>query len=77
MGTAPTFILSTYFNSEIVGELIIWNRKHKLGKILGSNSAFYLPDSSLKGPDAAFISNVKWNSLSNDEKRSFPFLMFN
>jgi Uma2 family endonuclease len=71
----PTFIISSYFNNEVLFELTKWNRKHKLGKILQSNTAFYLPDTSLKGPDAAFISNEKWNSLTNEQKRSFPYLV--
>jgi Uma2 family endonuclease len=72
---SPTYAFISELNSEIIAELIIWNRKHKLGKIFESSSAFYLPDSSLKGPDAAFITNQKWESLTNAQKKSFPYLV--
>jgi Uma2 family endonuclease len=72
---SPTYAFTSELNSEIIAELIIWNRKFKLGKIFESNSAFYLPDSSLKGPDAAFVSNFKWNNLTDAQKKSFPYLV--
>jgi Uma2 family endonuclease len=72
---SPTYAFTSELNSEIIAELIIWNRKYKLGKIFESNSAFYLPDSSLKGPDAAFVSNFKWNNLTDAQKKSFPYLV--
>ncbi len=72
---SPIFILSSHFNNEVLFELTKWNRKHKLGKILESNTAFYLPDTSLRGPDAAFVSNEKWSALTDEQKRSFPYLV--
>jgi Uma2 family endonuclease len=72
---SPSYIFTSNLNSEIVAELIIWNRKYKLGKVLESNSAFFLPDNSMRGPDAAFVSNKQWESLSPEQIKSIPYLV--
>jgi Uma2 family endonuclease len=71
----PTFALSSSNNSELIGELIMWNRKYKAGKVLESNGGYFLPDSSLRVPDAAWIGLDRWNALSMAEKKSFPRLV--
>ena len=40
-------------NCDIITDLNIWNRKWKLGISFGSSAGFYLPDGSMKSPDAA------------------------
>jgi Uma2 family endonuclease len=67
----PTFALSSSNNSELIGELIIWNRKYKAGKVLESNGGFFLPDSSMRVPDLAWIRLDRWKALSMAEKKSF------
>ncbi|MCU0325987.1 MAG: Uma2 family endonuclease [Spirosomaceae bacterium] len=71
---SPTFALTSSNNSELNAELTIWNRKTKLGKVFDSNSAFILPDSSMRGPDVAWITKERWDALRIDEKKSFPKL---
>jgi len=58
-------------NSEINIDLGIWNRKHQLGRVFDSNTGFTLPDGSTRSPDAAWISNQKWNALTDAEKEVF------
>jgi len=58
-------------NSEINADLVIWNRKYKLGKVFDSNTGFKLPDSSERSPDAAWMSNKKWNALTEGERKVF------
>ncbi|MEO6685288.1 MAG: Uma2 family endonuclease [Dyadobacter sp.] len=70
----PTFALSSSNNSELIGELIIWNRRRKAGKVLESNGGFFLSDSSMRVPDVAWIRLDRWNALSMSEKKSFPHL---
>lgn len=70
----PTFALSSSNNSELIGELIIWNRRQKSGKVLESNGGFFLSDSSMRVPDVAWIKLDRWNALSMSEKKSFPHL---
>jgi Uma2 family endonuclease len=71
----PTFALSSSNNSELITELGLWNRKYKAGKVLESNGGYFLPDSSMRVPDAAWIRLDRWNALSMAEKKSFPRLV--
>lgn len=67
----PTFALSSSNNSELITEVGLWNRKYKAGKVLESNGGFFLPDSSMRVPDLAWISLDRWKALSMAEKKSF------
>ena len=51
-----------------------WNIQHKLGQTFDSSTGFELPDGSMRSPDAAWVTNEKWNSISEEEKENFlPF----
>jgi Uma2 family endonuclease len=58
----------------IVAEIELWNRQHRMGFTFDSATGFALPDKSMRSPDAAWITNEKWDSLSAKEKQQFlPF----
>jgi Uma2 family endonuclease len=59
-------------NSDLIIDLGIWNRKNKLGKIFDSSTAFRLPSSAVRSPDAAWVSNERWNALTLEEQTKFP-----
>jgi Uma2 family endonuclease len=59
-------------NSDLIIDLGIWNRKNKLGQIFDSSTAFRLPSSAVRSPDAAWVSNERWNALTLDEQTKFP-----
>lgn len=69
---SPTYALTSSNNSELNFEIALWNRQHKAGKVFDSNSAFVLPDTSMRGPDIAWIAQHRWDNLSLKEKKSFP-----
>ena len=58
-------------NSILNLELGLWNKIHKKGIVFDSSAGFYLPDSSMKSPDAAWISNERWMKIPEEEKRKF------
>jgi Uma2 family endonuclease len=58
-------------NGSIFFELAVWNKQKGLGIAFGNSAGFYLPDTSMKSPDAAWLSNEKWNSLDNEERNKF------
>lgn len=58
-------------NSELNTDLVIWNRKTKAGKVFDSSTGFRLPNTAIKSPDMAWISNEHWNSLSENDKEKF------
>ena len=68
---APTGFYRGAFNSDIITELNIWNRKSKTGKVFESNTGFTLPDGAVFSPDAAWISNEKISLLSEEDKNKF------
>jgi len=67
----PTGSKTGIKNSELITELVIWNRKYKLGVTFDSSAGFSLPDGSQRSPDAAWMSNEKWNALSPAQKKVF------
>lgn len=72
---SPTYALTSSFNSSLIFEIFSWNKKNKAGKVFDSNSAFFLPDSSMKGPDVAWVAIGRWDNLSMAEKKSIPKLV--
>jgi len=59
-------------NSEINFELVLWNRQHKKGVVFDSSTAFKLPNFATRSPDASWISDNRWNKLTEDEQERFP-----
>ncbi len=53
------------------GELLFWAKENG-GIAFNSNGGFSLPDGSMRMPDAAWVSDAQWGSLSKAERRSFP-----
>lgn len=71
---SPAHGLTSANNSEIIGEVIIWNRKAKAGKVFDSSGGFFLADTSMRAPDLAWVRIERWEALSKKEKHSFPYL---
>ncbi|WP_428666821.1 Uma2 family endonuclease [Runella sp.] len=71
---SPAHGLTSANNSEIIGEVIIWNRRTKAGKVFDSSGGFFLPDTSMRAPDVAWVRKERWDALSKKEKHSFPYL---
>ncbi|MEP7107987.1 MAG: Uma2 family endonuclease [Ferruginibacter sp.] len=68
---APTGYYTGGLSSDIFGELYIWNKKSKTGKVFDSSTGFTLPDGAVFSPDASWISNEKISLLSEEEKNKF------
>ena len=58
-------------NSDLTADLVIWNRRNKLGIVFDSSTGFILPNSAKRSPDAAWIPINKWNALSPEQKQKF------
>jgi Uma2 family endonuclease len=68
---SPTGSLSGRVNAEINRQLSNWNYEQGNGEVFDSSTGFTLPDRSVLSPDAAWLSNEKWNTLSNEEQDRF------
>lgn len=56
----------------ISGELYLWWRNAgKPGKVFDSSTGFYLPNGADRSPDASWVSQSRWDTLSDDQKQTF------
>ncbi len=58
-------------NLEIAADLVIWNRRKKLGVTFDSSTGFKLPNGATLSPDASWITTEKWNNLTSEERTKF------
>jgi Uma2 family endonuclease len=59
-------------SGEVYGQLWLWNRQHQLGYTYDSSAGFTLPDGSVRSPDAAWLSKVKFEQLTETQRQKFP-----
>lgn len=67
----PTGSYTGKINFDIAGQLWFWNRQTKLGEAFDYSTGFHLPNGSDRSPDAAWIKQEKWDTLSLEQKESF------
>lgn len=58
-------------NVDIEGQLWLWNRQTKLGKVFNSSTGFHLPNGADRSPDAAWVRKEKWEALTPEEQEGF------
>ena len=68
---SPTGSLTGEKNSDLNYQVQSWNRQYKLGKVFDSSTGFKLSNGATRSPDLSWIAIERWNSLSNEQKRSF------
>lgn len=61
-------------NAEIIRQLRNWWMVRRQGRVFDSNTGFYLPDSSMLSPDAAYIAPERLKGLTKAELTGFPRL---
>ncbi|MFM6371783.1 MAG: Uma2 family endonuclease [Dolichospermum sp.] len=67
----PTGSYTGKINFDIAGQLWFWNRQTKLGEAFDSSTGFHLPNGSDHSPDAAWVKQEKWDTLSLEQKETF------
>ena len=55
----------------VEGELYIWNKKARSGRVFSSSAAFTLPDNSVYSPDASWVSNASWKAAPAGSRKKF------
>ncbi len=70
----PAGLESDNQSGHIFAAVYNWNSKTKNGVCFGSSAGFILPDTSMRSPDAAWLSDEKWKSLSAEEKKVFAHI---
>ena len=67
----PVGGLSGNRESNLIGELWLWNRQTKLGKVFSSSTIFTLPNGAKRSPDVAWIAKERWDALPLEEQEKF------
>lgn len=58
-------------NTKITSRLDAWSETHG-GLVFDSSTAFKLPNGATRSPDVAWVSDARWNELTEDEQERFP-----
>lgn len=58
-------------NIKISAQLEIWSSQNNLGLAFDSSTGFRLPNGANRSPDAAWVSNQRWEVLTTAEKEKF------
>lgn len=58
-------------NTKITSRLDIWSESFG-GLVFDSSTAFKLPNGATRSPDAAWISDARWNQLTDSQQEQFP-----
>jgi Uma2 family endonuclease len=59
-------------NGQLLYQLQVFYRRHKGWRLFDSSGGFRLPDGSVLSPDAALVLEDRWQTLSPEQRRSFP-----
>ena len=58
-------------NSDIIAQLVIWNKNFKLGIVFDSSTGFRLPKGSIRSPDVSWVEKSRWDSLTEEEQDGY------
>ena len=67
----PTGLEGSFFNGELFGEVLNWNRDTRHGRVSDSNGGYTLPDNSMRAPDVGWISKERLLSILPEELKRF------
>src|SRR4028118_2177995 len=60
----PTFSWTGKQNSGLNAQLWNWNDQTDLGLVFDSSTGFTLPNGAVRSPDASWVSNQRWETLT-------------
>jgi Uma2 family endonuclease len=58
-------------NFSIIGQLYRWYEENEQGKAFECSTGFILPNGANRSPDASWISQARWDALTDDQKGTF------
>jgi Uma2 family endonuclease len=69
---SPVGGISGNREADLITDLNLWNRQTQLGRVFSSSTIFRLPEGGDRSPDAAWVANERWESLTPEEQEKFP-----
>lgn len=67
----PAFTETGGQNSVLSGSVWLWAREDGTGRAFESSTGFTLPNRALRSPDTSWVSNRRWNALSDEDRAGF------
>ncbi len=61
-------------NNKLAYQLTLWNEKHLLGEVFGSNAGYTLSNKAIRSPDVSWVSKVRHNALPMIERKRFAHI---
>jgi len=58
--------------ADLIGDLVLWNRRTQMGKVFSSSTCFKLPNGAHRSPDAAWVASRRWHQLTPEQQKKFP-----
>lgn len=58
-------------NAGLTAQLWIWNEQNQLGKVFDSSTGFKLPNGADRSPDASWVKQERWDTLTQEQKERF------
>ncbi len=58
-------------NTKLTSRLDFWSESFG-GLVFDSSTAFKLPNGATRSPDAAWVSDARWNTLTDSQQEKFP-----
>ncbi|NEP84543.1 MAG: Uma2 family endonuclease [Okeania sp. SIO3B3] len=68
---SPAGLETSHQNLEIASVLRNWNKASKLGKVFGPDAGFTLRNKAMLSPDAAWVTQARWEALPKSEQKRF------
>ncbi|MGB0562797.1 MAG: Uma2 family endonuclease [Spirulinaceae cyanobacterium] len=61
-------------NRSLIGQLDRWYEVYQQGEAFDCNTGFVLPNGAILSPDACWVSQKRWDALTDEQKETFPHL---
>lgn len=58
-------------NSDLTGQIWLWNRQAVLGKAFDSSTGFRLPKGGTRSPDVSWVRMERWEALTQEQRKKF------
>ncbi len=69
---APVGGNSGFYEKDLIFAIESWVREHKSGYSFSSSTGFLMPNGAMRSPDACWISEARWSTLTDAQKQKFP-----
>jgi Uma2 family endonuclease len=61
-------------NRSLIGQLDRWYENYQQGEAFDCNTGFILPNGANCSPDACWVSQERWDALTDEQKDTFPHI---